>query len=143
MDPRAKAHVFALELDTAAAWEDPAAFADPGLAAVDAAVDAAAELAPQAGLLESLLAAFDPGRLAYLEETIGHLLGDAEAHAHIDHDTMAQLEQLQELQSMQQNIAMMSQMNAMSHETSMAIINNIGDSGPDYNGNGFADWSEG
>jgi hypothetical protein len=53
----------------------------------------------------------------------------------------ARLAEIQDAQAHQQLLTIMSEVSADQHETSMAIIRNMG-MDIDHNGNGWADWSE-
>ncbi|MCB9687411.1 MAG: hypothetical protein H6738_03895 [Alphaproteobacteria bacterium] len=143
MDPSARAHVWLLDLDTAAAFDAATPFAeiashlDHGL------------LAAQHHLLPDL----DPAALARMEQglyaLVDHFMGHDHHHDHglfggedLDHHALTDLHQAQaELAAQQQLYATMSHMSAMQHQTSMAIIDNMS-GGPDYNHNGYIDWSE-
>ena len=144
----ARSRLFGPPLDTARAWADPGPSAvapdapdlppilgaAPDPAALSSALDGLGADVELAALADPTLAALDAA-------TDGAAAADPVAH-------QAQLLQLQaELQSQQLAMQTMSSILATQHQTSMAIIHNMGGGGPTYeardlNQNGWIDPGE-
>ena len=141
--PRARDQVFGVPLDTAAAWTDgdpppvvshDATGIDPGL------VDTGLVPAADPGLVDAGLAA--------LHAAVDDATAASDAVLAEEIARQTRLLQMQaELQTQQVAFQTMSNMMAMQHQTSMAIINNMGGGAPmyearDVNQNGWIDPGE-